>query len=190
MSLTRPSLLLRLRSSDNSDGWKEFATIYAQVLSDYARPYGRCEHDQKDIIQNVWLVLCRIMPKFDYEPTRGGFRHLLRRIVKTTAIDWFRRRGTMGLSNDAVSLKTSPLEPESTLEDRRGVLQRALEIARRKSSILAWSCFERHVLDRQTARDVGHHLGLSSNAVYVNASRVLDRVRTLCNEIERVGENE
>ena len=190
MSLTRPSLLLRLRSTDSSAGWKEFATIYTQVLNDYARPYGQCEHDQKDIVQNVWLVLCRIMPKFDYEPERGGFRHLLRRIVKTTAIDWFRHRGSVQLSNDAVASKAAKPDVETGLDEQSNVLQKSLQRARQKSSILAWTCFEKHVLERQPARQVGQRLGLSSNAVYVNASRVLDRVRKHCIEIERVASHE
>ena len=186
MSLTRPSLLWRLRSPDDSNVWKEFAAIYVRVVNDYARSYGRCEHDQKDIVQNVWVVLCRIMPRFNYQPQRGGFRHLLRRIVKTTAIDWLRQRGSIRASHDVVILATTPTEPSIAIDEQREVLHRSLEIARRKSSSLAWSCFERHVLERQTARKVGHDLGLSANAVYVNASRVLDRVRSLCIEMDKV----
>ena len=50
MSLTRPSLFLRLHSPDNTDSWKEFAATYTQVLNEYARAYGQCEHDQRDIV--------------------------------------------------------------------------------------------------------------------------------------------
>ncbi len=190
MSLTRPSLLLQLKSSENSAGWKEFASLYSQVVDDYARPYGRCEHDQKDIVQNVWLVLCRMMPKFEYQPHRGGFRHLLRRIVKTTAIDWLRRRGKVRVSHEAVAQVASPAQPEVFEDERQSVLNQALELARRKSSLLAWTCFERHVMERQPAKKVGPDLGLSANAVYVNASRVLDRVRAFCIEIEKAADNE
>ena len=99
MPLTRPSLFLRLHSPNNTTSWQEFAATYSGVITDYARVYGRCGHDQNDIVQNVWLVLCRIMPKFQYQPDRGGFRHLLRRIVKTTAIDWIRRQGLVRTAN-------------------------------------------------------------------------------------------
>ena len=186
MSLTRPSVFQRLHAPDNNDGWKEFAALYSPLVNDYARSYGRCEHDQKDIVQNVWLVLCRIMPKFQYQPDRGGFRHLLRRIVKTTAVDWFRRRGRVRTSHDAVSQVASPPDAEGTRDEQRSVLHGSLELARRRSSPQAWTCFERHVIQRQPAKEVGLDLGLSANAVYVNASRVLDRVRTLCMEREQV----
>ncbi len=185
MPLTRPSLLLRLRSSGDPGGWGEFAAIYSQVLHEYARSYGRCEHDQRDIVQNVWLVLCRIMPKFQYQPGRGGFRHLLRKIVKNTAIDWFRRRGPDCNLPESGTMAAPSAEAAAVLDEQRSVLHRALELARHRSSPKSWTCFERHVIERQAARDVGLDLGLSANAVYVSASRVLDRVRTLCIEMEK-----
>ncbi len=190
MSLTRPSVFQRLHAPGNNDGWQEFAALYSPLVNDYARSYGRCEHDQKDIVQNVWLVLCRIMPKFQYRPDRGGFRHLLRRIVKTTAVDWFRRRGRVRSSQEAVTQVASPPVQEVALDEQRSVLQRALELVRGKSTPLAWTCFERHVIERQPAKEVGLDLGLSSNAVYVNASRVMDRVRTLCIEMEQAALHE
>ncbi len=185
MPLTRPSLFLRLHSPNNTASWQEFAATYSDVVNDYARVYGQCEHDRKDIVQNVWLVLCRIMPKFQYQPQRGGFRHLLRRIVKTTAVDWFRRRGVVRSAGVEVLQLASPPEEKLVLAEQRSVLHRSLKLARQKSSPLAWTCFERHVIERQAAKQVGLELGLSANAVYVNASRVLDRVRTLCTEAEQ-----
>ena len=186
MSLTRPSLFLRLQMPNNTVSWQEFAATYSGVVNDYARVYGRCEHDRKDIVQNVWLVLCRIMPKFQYQPNRGGFRHLLRRIVKTTAIDWIRRQGVMRSANTEALQLASPPDEEFTLTEQRSVLNRSLELARSKSSLLAWTCFERHVIERRPAKEVSLELGLTANAVYVNASRVLDRIRTLCIETEQV----
>ncbi|MFO1006890.1 MAG: sigma-70 family RNA polymerase sigma factor [Planctomycetaceae bacterium] len=185
MPQTRPSLLLRLRSQQDSSSWKEFTATYSQVINHYAKPYGRCVDDQLDIAQNVWVILCRIMPSFQYQPGRGGFRSLLRRIVKTSAIDWIRRRSQLQLCNDTVAQATSRCEIDIGLDDQKYVLIRSLEMVRGKSSPVAWSCFERHVLDRQSAREVALQLGLSDNAVYVNSSRVLDRVRSCCNQITR-----
>lgn len=185
MSLTRPSLLFRLRSSSCSDDWKEFARIYEEVLVDYARPYGHCEQDQKDIIQNVWVILCRLMPKFDYRPKEGGFRRLLKRIVKNSAIDWFRRQGPVRVNSEIMSeVRAGEPCPEDSSPRRQSILDSVLIEVRRKCHPTSWACFEQHVLQRQLARDVGSSLGVSPNAVYVNASRVLDRVRAQCIETE------
>ncbi len=182
---TRPSLLLRLRSQRDSSSWREFTATYTQVINHYARPYGRCEDDQLDIAQNVWVILCRIMPNFHYQPGRGGFRSLLRRIVKTSAIDWIRRRGPIQLCNDTVAQAASRNDQDIGLDEQKFVLLRSLEMVRGKCSPVAWNCFERHVLERQSARDVAIQLGLSDNAVYVNSSRVLDRVRSCCNQLAK-----
>ncbi len=190
MPQTRPSLLLRLRSQRDTDSWREFTAAYNQILNHYARSYGQCEDDQRDIVQNVWVILCRIMPKFHYQPGRGGFRSLLRKIVKTSAIDWIRRRGPVRLCNDTVAQATSRCEIDLIQDEQRDLLCRSMEMVRGKSSPLAWACFERHVLERQSARQVGMHLGLSDNAVYVNASRVLDRVRTCCTEIAKASDHD
>ncbi len=190
MSLTRPSLLRRLQSSQDTAGWKEFAAIYSCVVNDYARAYRRSEHDQKDIVQNVWVVLCRIMPSFHYQPDRGGFRHLLRKIVKNSAVDWFRKRGAVREMTDNQPRAARVADDVAALDEHRNILHRSLERTRGRSSALAWACFERHVMEQQPARDVGQHLGLSANAVYVNASRVLDRVRTLCIQTKKAGQHD
>lgn len=185
MSLTRPSLLYKLRSSASSDYWREFTRIYGDVLVEYARPYGRCEQDQKDIIQNVWLILCRLMPHFEYRPEGGGFRRLLKRIVKNSAIDWFRRQGPVRTNMEVGNQASPPEDPREDSQSRRKqILDRALSEIREKSHPTSWACFEQHVLQRQPAREVGQALGLSPNAVYVNASRVMDRVRSRCVESE------
>lgn len=190
MPQTRPSLLLRLRSPQDAHSWREFTATYTQVLNHYARSYGQCEDDQRDIVQNVWVILCRMMPNFHYQPGRGGFRSLLRKIVKTSAIDWIRRRGPVRLCNDTVAQATYRCDLSINQNDQKELLFRSLEMVRGKTSPLAWNCFERHVLDRQAAREVARQLGLSDNAVYVNCSRVLDRVRTCCIETAKAQHHE
>ena len=96
----------------------------------------------------------------------------------------------MQFSNDLAEQTATPLPDDVVRNEQRSILQRAIEVARRKSTPLAWTCFERHVIDRQAAREVGQQLGLSANAVYVSASRVLDRVRTLCIEMEQAVHHE
>ena len=43
-----------------------------------------------------------------------------------------------------------------------------------------WQCFAEHLLGSRRAADVADELGLTANAVYVNSSRVLDRLRVQC----------
>lgn len=181
MTLTRPSLLLQLRSVKNAEFWKEFYATYSPILQEYAQAYGRCHDDQYDIVQTVWLTLCRLMPSFQYEPRRGKFRHLLRRIVRNTAIDWGRRQKTSRSSSlELEQVPDSGIDAVCRTEesaDRWNMLQKCLNDVRSRSTLHAWCCFDRHVLQRQSATAVGSDLGLSANAVYIHSSRILDRVR-------------
>jgi hypothetical protein len=60
------------------------------------------------------------------------------------------------------------------------VLAFALERVRGRSRPTTWACFERHLLERRPSAQVAGELGISANAVQVNSSRVLDRVRKFC----------
>lgn len=180
MPLTRLSLLDRLRTPGNKDSWNEFAIEYSQIVDAYARPYCRSEHDQRDIVQNVWLALCRLMPRFEYKPDRGRFHRLLKRIVRNTAIDWFRRRGRATANSELVNQAATISSPPHADDDRQVILKRAIELTRARVSPMVWRCFEQHVLEQRLAHDVAEELQISPNAVYVNASRVTDRIRSLC----------
>lgn len=184
MSLTRSSLLDRLRDPNNPASWDEFVLQYSKVLNDYARPYCRSEHDHGDIVQNVWLTLCRLMPRFQYQPAKGGFHRLLKRIVRNTAVDWFRRRDGAKAMTDSLNQVADRTNLEPKDEGRQILLDRAKEIIQQRSSPTVWKCFELHVLQRIPAGEVGKSLNVSTNSVYVNASRVTQRIRSMCELME------
>ena len=47
-----------------------------------------------------------------------------------------------------------------------------------------WACFAEHMLGGRPAAEVAAELGLHSNAVFVNSSRVLARLRLKCAEYD------
>jgi hypothetical protein len=74
------------------------------------------------------------------------------------------------------------LDPEWGNLHRRRVLAFALERVRARSRPATWACFDRHLLQGRPAAEVAGELGLSANAVNVNSSRILDRLRRFCAE--------
>jgi RNA polymerase sigma-70 factor (ECF subfamily) len=76
----------------------------------------------------------------------------------------------------------SDLDLEWERLHRRRVLSFALERVRARSRPASWACFERHLLQRRPSAEVAAELGLTPNAVDVNTSRILDRVRKFCTE--------
>ncbi len=64
-----------------------------------------------------------------------------------------------------------------------------MERIKQQSRAETWACFEQHLLRRRSGAEVGAELGLSANSVYVNASRVFDRVQKLALELwEELGD--
>jgi DNA-directed RNA polymerase specialized sigma24 family protein len=57
-----------------------------------------------------------------------------------------------------------------------------MEQVRSRTQEKTWACFERHYLQGRRAAEVGEELGVSSNVVFVNTSRVLDKLRAKCEE--------
>ncbi|MCB9952893.1 MAG: sigma-70 family RNA polymerase sigma factor [Planctomycetaceae bacterium] len=184
---TRSSLILRLGPAANKTGWdetswREFVATYHAFLYRKVLRWGVAIEDAKDLVQDILIKLPGLMPKF--EPSRGKLRTLLQTVARNSVIDWLRlkQRGETSLDSDS-----QPVVCDTDFETRhrQHVLQTALETVRHGANELTWACFEYHVLRRLTAEEVALELGISSNAVYVNSSRILGRVREFC---ERFGE--
>jgi RNA polymerase sigma-70 factor (ECF subfamily) len=67
---------------------------------------------------------------------------------------------------------------------RRRIMEVVLERVRAQAAPATWSCFEGRILEGRPASEIAAALGISTNAVYVNASRLLARVREECAELE------
>ena len=63
---------------------------------------------------------------------------------------------------------------------RQRTLQFAMERVRDVTAPKTWTCFEQHVLHGRSGAEVGAEVGLPANSVYVNAARVLERIREQC----------
>lgn len=78
---THPSLLERLRDTDDEAAWREFCSKYRPLLVRYARSRGLQTADCEDVAQLVLLSLSRALRGFRYDRGRGRFRDYLGRAV-------------------------------------------------------------------------------------------------------------
>jgi RNA polymerase sigma-70 factor (ECF subfamily) len=194
---TRTTLLLRVRDPADSESWREFVLLYEPLLLGYVQRRGLREHDARDVVQEVFGTLVRTLPGFELDRQRGRFRTWLWRVTHNAVVDWNRRRGRRAAAEDrareeapvAVELGDDELEAEWLAAHRRRILDFALEQVRSRTNETTWKCFQWHLLEGRPSSDVAADLGLTANAVYVNASRVLARVREQCAEYaEELGE--
>ncbi|MCA9081915.1 MAG: sigma-70 family RNA polymerase sigma factor [Planctomycetaceae bacterium] len=181
MYSTRSSLLFRVRNLEDGPSWDEFAEVYYPFLEGITRRAGIPVPDAQDIVQDLFVSLLHALPEFEYASTRGRFRGWLRQVVRNRIVDWYRNRSRREQSLAELNWLAEDT-PDFEQEHRHHVVRHVLGKVREESQPLTWNCFERHVLEMSPAQDVAEELGVSVNAVYVNSSRTLARVRTRCAE--------
>jgi hypothetical protein len=64
------------------------------------------------------------------------------------------------------------------------ILEHALQVVRARVPSKSWACFEQRLLRDRPAAEIARDLKLEPNAVYVNACRVLKKVRATCEEFD------
>ena len=92
MFLTPASLLDQLRS-DEATAWDRFVELYTPLLFRWAQRVGQPDSDAADLVQDVFLVLWRKLPEFQYDPGRS-FHAWLKTIFLNRHHDRVRQRRT------------------------------------------------------------------------------------------------
>ncbi len=75
---TSTSLLARLRTDSDPQGWSRLVALYSPWILTWVRRAGVHSHDADDVVQDVLGELVRAIPTFQYDPDRGHFRSWLR----------------------------------------------------------------------------------------------------------------
>lgn len=179
-------LLERVRDQTDVGAWAEFVGIYQPVLSAFVRRHGVSAADVPDVVQEILTRLVPALARFELDPARGQFRTWLWRITSNAASNWLRKRVSRARA-EAEWRRHRPAEttePDATDERDQAralqILDQILAEVRDTTLSATWACFEGQVLHGRPAVELAAELGVSPNAVYVNACRVRARVRERC----------
>src|SRR5215472_14545949 len=71
---TRPSLLNRLKSGDDTDSWSEFYRVYGRLIRDFALHAGLNDVEADEVVQETAIALSRNLPEFRYDPKVCRFK--------------------------------------------------------------------------------------------------------------------
>ena len=176
---TPASLLERLRDPAADDAWVRFVDLYSPLLYSWAYRVGLRDPDAADLVQDVFVLLVRKLPEFQYD-ARKGFRNWLRTV---TLNRWreLRRRQPRPAAVGAEPLDDVPDpaadEPFWEADYRQMLARRMLEVMRRDFEPTTWQACWECVANGRPAADVGRELGLSAGAVRMAKFRVLSRLR-------------
>jgi len=180
------SLLERLRLRPDEASWRRLVDLYTPLIRDWLRRYDVLDLDRDDLTQEVMQVLVREMPNFRHDLRPGAFRRWLRNVtVNRLRVFWRDRRSrpAAGGGSDFGHILDQLEDPNSQLsrlwdeEHDRHVARRLLELLEPEFEPTTWRAFRMLVLEGKRTAEVAAELRITSNAVRIAKSRVLNRFR-------------
>jgi RNA polymerase sigma-70 factor (ECF subfamily) len=176
MFSTPASLLDRLRKPEETTAWDRFVELYTPLLFCWAQRLGQQDSDCADLVQDVFLILWRKLPEFEYDSGKSFHAWL-----KTIFLNRHRSR----------QRKHDPRPVETALHDLAVVseddfadadyscylIRQAFRLIEREFSPLHQQAFREYALEERPPDEVARHLGISPGTVYSIKSKILSRLR-------------
>ena len=182
---TRPSLIARLRDSDDREAWYEFVDIYRPVILRLARFKGLQEADAEDLVQKVFVSMAGAIERWEVDQSRARFRSWLRRIAENAILNTLTRKGLavgsgdsgVGRSLENISASLGPDSELLRIELRREVFRYAAEHIRPEFRQGTWQAFWLSCVEGRDVEEVAKFLGKTKGSVYAARSRVMRRLK-------------
>jgi RNA polymerase sigma-70 factor, ECF subfamily len=186
---TRGSVILGVCQRD-PERWREFDSIYRPMLFAFLGKQGLPECDASDIVGDIFLKLLGKIHTYDREQCK--FRTWLFAVAHHALVDHARQRATQkrALKGWAANMLRATASDSLKMAEewvklhRSKILKHALETVRARTSPKTWACFEERLLKDRPGVEIGAELGIDPSTVFVNAHRVLKRVRAVCQEFD------
>jgi len=176
MPQTPASLLYRLQRNPAPEHWQRFVDLYAPLIQFWARRTGMQDSDIADLLQDVFAILMRQLPLFEYDPQRS-FRAWLRQIVLNVWRAHIRKRRGAPLDDKGDPAIEDPAEQFWEQEYAGHLARRALLIMKRDFAPTTWQACWAVVVEGRPGDEVARELGMTVGAVYAARFRVLQRLR-------------
>jgi RNA polymerase sigma-70 factor (ECF subfamily) len=204
---TRPSLLNRLKSGDDSESWNEFYRVYGKLIRDFALHAGLNDTEADEVVQETAIAISRHLSEFRYDPKVCRFKTWLLNQSSWRIKDQLKkRRRSQKFAGEA----PAPPKDDSTRTDtihrvpdpasvdlealfetqwRQSLLTLALDRVKERFSLKQFQVFDLLVNKEWPAADVAKALGISVANVYVTRHRISTAitkdVKLLEKELER-----
>lgn len=187
---TRPSLLFRVRSWEDSTSWEEFHRLYKKLIYGLARRSGLAHADAEDVTQDVFKRVAETIHTFESDPDRGTFRGWLMNLTRWRIADKFNSRPKNEYhgvrQHDDTGLRTSTIErvpdkPETDgeweKEWQRHLLDAACERIARRVKARHYQVFDLYVRQQWPVLKVARELGINPGSVYLIGHRLTKELK-------------
>ena len=199
---TRPSLLNRLKTGDDTESWQEFYRVYGRLVRDFALQAGLMDTEADEVVQETAIAMARNLPTFRYDPKVCRFKTWLLNQVSWRIKDQFKKRrkderlagGSARPPGDETRTDTINRVPDPAAmnldalfdaEWRKNLLATALERLKPKFSLKQIQMFDLHALKEWPAAEVAKSLGVSLANVYVTKHRIATALKQEMTRLER-----
>jgi RNA polymerase sigma-70 factor (ECF subfamily) len=183
---TRQSLLSRLKDLDDDESWREFFHTYWKLIYATARRAGLADAQAQDVVQETIISVCKHLPGYRYDPTRGSFKNWMLVITRWRIIDrlragqsearLFARRDEAGAATDVVeSIPDTRLPAVDEAWDEeweRNLYRAAVQRVKGATSPKQYQIFDLHVIKQWPSKKVCAALGVNATQVYVAKHRI------------------
>ena len=173
---TPVSLLFRLKQAEHTTDWDRFVELYSPLLFHWARRLGQQDSDSADLVQDVFLILWRKLPEFEYDRERS-FHAWLKTLFLNRHRSRLRERGLQPQEIDGHDPAADSNSQLADPEYSRYLIRQAFRLIEREFSTLHQQAFRAYVLEEQAPEAVAKQLGISPGTVYSIKSKILSRLR-------------
>jgi RNA polymerase sigma factor (sigma-70 family) len=196
---TRQSLLTRLKSWDDQEGWREFFETYWRLIYGVGRKAQLSDVEAQEVVQETVIAIAKKMKtgKFKYDPVRGSFKAWLLTLTQWRISDQFHKRQLMASRHPDLAAKTELMEavPDSAAEEQlsncwdaeweNNLLQVALDRVRPRVSARTLQIFQLHVMKDWPVEKVIQTLGVGRAQVYLAKHRISVMVQKELAKLEK-----
>jgi len=180
MFATPVSLLYRLRRTDEGAAWGRFVDLYTPLLYHWAHKLGEQDSDSADLVQDVFLILWRKLPEFEYDSDKS-FHAWLKTIFLNRYRSRLRQRSPANrTSSNLIDVGSSVPDFSEQLaqeDDTRFLIRQAFRLIEGEFSVAQQQVFRAYVLEEQPPEKVAKEMGISPGTVYGIKSKILCRLR-------------
>ena len=175
---TPATLLHRLCDEPTPGDWERFVRLFTPLLRRWAVRLEVSGSAVEDLLQEVFVLLIRELPKFRYDPSRS-FRAWLWTVFRHAVLAWRKRQPQAGPALEQLEELASPdsIAEATEAEYRRYLLGRIMQIVQTDFPATTWLIFQQVAIEGRSGVEVAREFGMTVNAVYLARSRVLARLR-------------
>jgi RNA polymerase sigma-70 factor (ECF subfamily) len=188
---TRKSLLLRVRSWQDTTSWAEFHRLYRKLVYGLARRSGLAHADAEDVAQDVFKRVAETIHQFESDPNRGTFRGWLMNLTRWRIADKYsagpkgehqsarKRDETGGPRTTTINRVPDGADANEGWEKewQRHLLDAACERIAHKVNARHYQVFDLYVRQQWPVSKVARELGTNTAAVYVIGHRLTKQLK-------------